>query len=278
MENVHQLPLVLMKPLYLHVEDRPGVHIDPVMLLNILCQAQLVMILDVHKLLLAFLIVHIHRQLLDLGQIRDPLVADLIRDPVRQHRIAVEQEASLGDAVGLVVELLGHHLIKIAQLLLFQDLRMELRHTVDRIAAYDGKMGHPHLAVVNNGHFADLFLIARIALLDLLHKPAVDLLHDLVDTRKQAGKQLDGPFLQRLGHDSMVGVSAGLRRDLPCLVPAQVFLIQEDPHQLGHSHRRVGVVHMEGCLLIEFADIVMLFFIFFHSPLYAGGNKEILLL
>ena len=75
----------------------------------------------------------------------------------------------------------------------------------------------------------------------------------------------------------MVGVSAGLRRDLPCLVPAQVFLIQEDPHQLGHSHRRVGVVHMEGCLLIELTDIAVVLFILCNSFLYTCGNEEILL-
>ena len=83
---------------------------------------------------------------------------------------------------------------------------------------------------------------------------------------------------QRLGHDGMVGVSAGLRRDLPCLVPAQVFLIQEDPHQLGHSHRRVGVVHMEGRLLIEFADIAVLSLVAVNRSLHAGRNEEILLL
>ena len=52
-----------------------------------------------------------------MGQVSDPLVADLIRHPVRQQGIAVEQEAALGDAVGLVVELLRHHLIEILQLL-----------------------------------------------------------------------------------------------------------------------------------------------------------------
>ena len=102
---------------------------------------------------------------------------------------------------------------------------MEPCHTVDRKASHNGKMGHTHLSVVDDRHFADLFIVARVCPLDLLHKPAVDLLHDLVDTRKQTGEQLDGPFFQGLGHDGMVGVGAGLCGDLPGLIPFQVLLV-----------------------------------------------------
>ena len=40
----------------------------------------------------------------------------------------------------------------------------------------------------------------------------------------------------------------------------------------------MGVVQLEHYLFIEFSDVIVLLFILSHRPLYAGGNKEILLL
>ena len=81
-------------------------------------------------------------------------------------------------------------------------------------------MSHFYLSVVDDCHFADLVLVARIFCLDLLNETTVDLLDDLIDTRKQAAEKLDGPFLQCLSHDRMVGVSTGLGGNFPGLVPA----------------------------------------------------------
>ena len=65
---------------------------------------------------------------------------------------------------------------------MFQDLRMQSCHTVDRITCRDSQMGHLHLPVINDRHLADLLLVARIFALDLDNESAVDLLHNLVDT------------------------------------------------------------------------------------------------
>ena len=102
-----------MKPFHLDVEDGSRIHVDSIVLLDILCQAQLIMILDVHKLLLAFLIVRVDFQFSNLRQVCDPLASNLICHPGGQLRISVKQETSLGNAVGLVVELLRHHLVEI---------------------------------------------------------------------------------------------------------------------------------------------------------------------
>ena len=40
----------------------------------------------------------------------------------------------------------------------------------------------------------------------------------------------------------------------------------------------MGVVQLEHYFFIEFSDVIVLLFILFNRPLYAGGNKEILLL
>ena len=113
MKNIHQLALVLVKTLYLNVEDGTRVHIDSVVFLNVFCQANLVLVLDVHKLLLALRIIRIDRKAVNMRQIGNPLIPDLSRHPLSQQRIAVKQEPSLGYSVCLVVELLRHHLVEV---------------------------------------------------------------------------------------------------------------------------------------------------------------------
>ena len=278
MQDVQQLALVLMETLYLHVEDGARIYGDSVVLQDVFRQTHLVLVLDIHELLLGLLVVRVNLQLRDLGQVGDPLVADVGRYPVSQQRVSVKQETALGDAVGLVVELLRHHLIEVLQLLVLQDLGVESRHAVYGVAGHDGQMGHLHLSVIDDGHLADLLLVARILLLDLNHEAAVDLLDNLINTGKQAGEQLDGPFLQGLRHDRMVRVSTGLRGDLPRLIPLQAFLIHQDAHQLGYRHSRMRIVQLEGGLLVELADIVMVSLIAGDGFLHAGGDEEILLL
>ena len=64
MEDVQQLALVLMQALHLHVKNGARVYFNAVVLTDILCQAQLILIFDVHELLLCLLILRIDRQLL----------------------------------------------------------------------------------------------------------------------------------------------------------------------------------------------------------------------
>ncbi len=283
MEDVHQLPLVLVETLHLHVEDGIGIHLDTVMLLDIFCQTKLVPVLDLHELLLSRPVTRQLLQTHNLRQIRDPAVAHMLCHPLCQKGIAVEQEASLGDAVGLVVEAFGEHLVEVLQLLALQDLRVQPGHAVDGIARHDGHMGHFHLSVVEDCHLADLLpyidiIKIRIFLFDLLYKPAVDLLHNLVNSGEQPGEQVNGPFLKSFRHDGMVGVGAGSGGDIPCLVPAQVVIVQEDAHQLGDGHRGMGIIELEGYLLRETVNIIMLSHIFLHSLLHGCGDEEVLLL
>ena len=113
MENVHQLALIFVKPFDLHVENGARVHVNAVILLDVPGEAQLILVLDVHKLKLALLILCKEFQLLDMGKVGYPLISNLGGDPVCQKRVAVKQEPSLGYSVGLVVELLRHHLIEV---------------------------------------------------------------------------------------------------------------------------------------------------------------------
>ena len=113
MQDVHQLALIFVKPFYLYVKDGTRIHVNPVVFLNVFCQADLVLVLDIHELLPALFIVRINLQLLDMGKIGNPLIPDFGGHPVSKQGISMKQEPSLGNAVGLVVELLRHHLVEI---------------------------------------------------------------------------------------------------------------------------------------------------------------------
>ena len=190
----------------------------------------------------------------------------------------MKQESSLCNTICLVVELLRHHLVEILQLLLLQDLSVQSCNAVYRVACCNCQMCHLDLSVVDNRHLANLLLIARVLRLNLQDKTTVDLFNDLVYTRQQSGEQLDRPFFQCLCHDSVVRVSTGLRRYLPCLIPLQTFFVQKDTHQLCDCYGRVRIIQLECCLLVEFADITVCLFVFCNCCLYTGRDKEVLLL
>ena len=126
-------------------------------------------------------------------------------------------------------------------------------------------------------HLCYFLFISRIHLTDLSHKAAVNLLDDLVYTRKQPGEQIDWPFFQSLCHDGVVRVSTGLCCDLPCLIPAKSFLIKKKSHKLGNCYRRMCIIHLNRHLLRQFMDIIMVLFIFFKRSLKTGRYEEILL-
>ena len=77
----------------------------------------------------------------------------------------------------------------------------------------------------------------------------------------------------------MVGVRAGLRGDLPCLVPCQVLLVHEYPHELGYGHGGVGIIHLNGDLLVELSYIAAVsILVLLYKSLQSSGYEEVLLL
>ena len=186
-QDIQELSLVLMQTLDLNVEDRVRIDIHAVMLVDIVRKALLVAQLNAHELLLRLLVVDEETKLRNLGEICDPLLADLVGDPGSKLRIAVEQESSLCDTIRLIAEFLRHHVIEILQNVLLKDLRVKRCNAVDRMAADDREIRHADLTVIDDAHIFELFTPAvRIFLAHFIFKAAVDLLRDLVDTRKKA--------------------------------------------------------------------------------------------
>ena len=283
MQDIQQLALVFMQSLDLYIKNRTGIHVNAVVLGNVFCQADLVLIFDVHEFLLILVVIHEGLKLFQLGQIRDPFIpqAYLIGQPVGQQRIGMDHESPLGNAVGLVVELLREHLIEVLELLLLQDLGMQGCYTVDGIAGHDCHIGHPDLSVIDDVHLFDLFRHVDtgivIALVNHALKPAVDLLDDLIDPGQQLGEEVDGPFLQSFRHDGMVGVGNAPGGQVPCLIPFQSIVVHQQTHQLRDCQCGMGIVHLEDQLVRQAGQILVPLQMLLQRCLQSRGYEEILL-
>src|SRR5580692_5765336 len=78
----------------------------------------------------------------------------------------------------------------------------------------------------------------------IVEESAVDLVDDLELPRDERLEQRHGPFLQRLRQQGVVRVGERTQRDVPCLVPPETRLIEENPHELRYGEGGVRVVHL----------------------------------
>ena len=119
---------------------------------------------------------------------------------------------------------------------------------VGAVRADDREIGHPDLAqaaLLDEARALDAALVAREAGPHLLGEAAVDLEDDLQMTRQQHLEPRQRPFLQRLGQQRVVGVGERPSGEVPCLVPSEAGLVEQDPHQLGHGEARMGIVELD---------------------------------
>ena len=75
----------------------------------------------------------------------------------------------------------------------------------------------------------------------------------------------------------MIRVGQRADRQVPCSIPAEPSLVEQDTHQFGNCQSRVGVVHLNGSLLGKGVPLVV-------SPSEAGddigqrtGDQEVFL-
>ena len=186
MKNVHELSLVLVQSLDLHVKDGIRVYGHIVVLFDIFCQTHLVLALDLHELFLCHRIIDILHQPFDHRKVYNPVLSYLLSHPVREQRIAVKQETSLCDAVCLVVELLREHLVKVSELLILENLCVKSCHAVYTVSGNDCHVCHLNLTICNDCHLLNLVSRFWISVDNIHQEPAVDLLHDLIDSGKQS--------------------------------------------------------------------------------------------
>ena len=267
-----------MKSLNLDIKYWVRVNINSVVLLNILCKANLVLILNLHELALALGIIHIYSKLLKFWQVCNPAITNLVCNPVSKKWITMKKESSLCDTISLIVELLRHHLIEIFKLLILQNLCVKLGNTIYREACSYGKMSHLNLTIIYNCHLSYLLLVTRIFSLNLFNKSSVNLFNNLVNSRKKSWEQLDWPFFKSLSHNCMVSVGNCLSCNIPCLIPIKAFLIHEDSHKFCNCNCWMSIIKLEYNLLVQLSHIIMSLLVLGNCTLNRSWYEEILLL
>ena len=188
MQDIQQLSFIFMQTLHLNIKNGIRIDINPLCFLDILRQCNFVFLLDCRKSAAEGGILCIRHQLFQLIQIGNPTLADGFGNQLCQLRIGMEQPSSLGNAVCFVIEFFGIQLIKIMQLLLFQNFRMQCRYPVDRMTPDDCQKCHANLPICNDCHFSDFIGIVPIFFRQLQNETAVDFLHNLINTREQAAE------------------------------------------------------------------------------------------
>ena len=91
---------------------------------------------------------------------------------------------------------------------------MELRDAVDGAGSDNGEVGHADLtlgALLDQAHAAQAVFVVKIAGGHLAHEPPVDLVDDLQVARQEPLEHADGPLLQGLGQDGVVGIAGGMQ-------------------------------------------------------------------
>ena len=104
MQHVEQLPLVLVKPLHLHVEERAAIDLEFGLLLDVGGERVLVALLDLAHLAPEGLVLGERLEAVQLLEVDGPAVSDPGGDGVGEERVRLEQPPARSHSVGVVVE------------------------------------------------------------------------------------------------------------------------------------------------------------------------------
>ena len=74
--------------------------------------------------------------------------------------------------------------------------------------------------------------------------------------REEETEDGDIPLLECLCHDGVVGVCECFLNDLPCVLPADAVLVNEESHELRDSNNRVCIVELDRVVLSEIVKII----------------------
>ena len=199
----------------------------------------------------------------------------------RQRRVGEGQPTPGGDAVGDVGELLGPQGRKVGEQIPLHQVAVQGGDTIDAMGPKGRQVGHAHglgPPLVDQRHPAQHGVIAGVAHPHLLQKTGIELEDDLQVAGQQPPEQVEPPALQGLGQQGVVGVGQRSGGDPPGLVPIQLVLIHQQPHQLGHRNGGVGVVELHGPVLLEIGDRQAALLQIAQHVLQRAAHKEVLLL
>ena len=209
-----------------------------------------------------------------------PACADGLVDQSGKFWIGEHQPAARCNAVGLVAETFWKSLVVVMQSSLFQQLRMQFRNAIDRLAANNGKMRHLHAAFTvlsDDAHTPHPRVVVGKAVAHIIQKPAIDLKDDLKMSRQQIREHVQWPTLQRLGQKRVVGVTKSGLRHPPRILPSHRMLVHQQTHQLRNANRRMRIVQLHSPFLVELCERFSQLEVQPHHVLQRARRKEKLL-
>ena len=279
-QHVQQLALVLVEALDLHVQHGVRVDVDPAVRLDPVGQALLVGELGGRKFLQECRLVREFLQLGQLAEVLAPVGADRLVDEGRQRPVGVGQPAARRDAVGDVDEAAREQLGEVGKDGVDQQLAVQLGHAIDLVAGQHAHVGHAHAALaglVDQRHATQQVVVLAVVGAHPVQEALVDLEDDLEVARQHAAHHGHRPGLQRFGHQRVVGVGEHLAALGPGAVPRHLVVVHQDAHQLGHGDGRVGVVQVDGHLIGQLGEVLVVVQVAADDVLQRGADEEVLL-
>ena len=104
---------------------------------------------------------------------------------------------------------------------------------------------------IDQRHAGQPVIVAGEAPFNAVQKAPVDFVDNFQMTGQDPGKQGQRPFFEGFRQQGVIGIAAGLHRNMPGLVPFHPVLIHQQPHQFGHRDGRMGVVELNGPQLMQ---------------------------
>ena len=221
-EHEQELALIFVQTLHLNIKDGIGIDLEAEGIEDGVREDLLVGAFDVGKLFEEGRIASELLQALEFGEVGDPRIANSVGDEVGQARVGLEQPATLGDAVSLVGEVVGHHFVEIAEDGLLEDFRVQGGDAVDRARADKAEIGHTHILVaafINEAHAAETRQVAGIEVGHLLQEAGVNLVDDLHMTGQDALHEGHGPLFKGFRQHGVIGITGAGAHEFPCFVP-----------------------------------------------------------
>ena len=268
-QRVHLLSLVLVETLDLDVKNRIFIDVHILRLLQVLFQVRLGFLLDFSNAVQNRFVILISHQLFQLGRVLHKIRADQTSQIIGEPVVAVNQPSAEGDAVGLVVEFLRINIVEGLQLGILQNLCVKRRHAVHRIAVMD----------VDVGHVNSVFLIDDIhpLIVEIPSHPGIQ----VADDGKQVGNHFfqigNGPFLQRLRQNGVIGVGTGLSHHIHRRIRIEASRLQQTD-QLRNHHGGMGVVDLDAHMLMQVIQVHPSLLRFRKDELSRVAHHEILLI
>ena len=280
MQHVHQLALVLMDALDLHIKQAGRVDADAGGLVDQRGQALLVVRFDRTKFGAEPRVVGFGHQAAQQVQVTPPGGTQRAVDQLGEAGVGLGQPAARRDTVGHVGEALRPQRGKVGKDGFHQQIAVQLGDTIHLVAAHDRQVGHAHpalAALVDEAQAALKLHVARPQCLRHHQKFMVDAEDDFQVARQHMLHQRHRPGFQRFGHQRVVGVAEGVAGDFPGRCPGEPMLVHQQAHQLGHADGGVGVVQVDGHLVGQVGQAAVLSEMAGQDVLDAGAGEEIFL-